>query len=473
MVKNFQKKKEQLKKIYSEFGERRIKEIRKKIESEKEIIHIEELLNVQEAELFLAKFINFRLKIPYSEFIVKQNKIYFKNQKDPVKYFKFLKKNGIPDSVIQALQNKVQFLKSEKTVVITNRFYEFLCMSEFTNGWKSCHSWDGEYFSGAIAYAMDKKCYLGYVKNKYEEKIFRQIIIDFGDVVLFSRQYPQENLFLSKIIRRLFLTKVKGWINWKYETKTIDNLIPTNDNWPYPDWENHPVFLVFQEKENLEKFLSQNHSVGGEYLYCLDCGEKFHYTDYSDVGKCLDCNIEYYCYKCGERLREDEIYRGADDEIYCGYCWEELFCECVNCGDVLYQDNAVYVDGDGWYCDYCFNANYFYCAKCGEIFPQKDGVVSEIEGEMYCQECYSEKFGYCEICDTEEYWDYLKEINGKCVCRDCYDQCQECKKYILKEDLKIFRLRIGEKEIVRKLCRDCYEEYQGESKEILEKQEVV
>ena len=91
-----------------------------------------------------------------------------------------------------------------------------------------------------------------------------------------------------------------------------------------------------------------------------------HYEEIDIPG--VDLNNSYfghYCNDCGAML-EDDIYddgyrKGADGELYCDKCFDELFFECEECGKICIKEEEK-LDYDEEYCDECYK----------EFFDQED-----------------------------------------------------------------------------------------------------
>ncbi len=102
---------------------------------------------------------------------------------------------------------------------------------------------------------------------------------------------------------------------------------------------------------------------------------------------------------------------------------EPKFCE--HC-------EAYIVDGDEcWgkdgeiYCEDCWSDYYFYCASCGDMYSQ-DAVYAGLDGDDYCYDCWAERFYECPRCyDIVWLDDVHYDENGEGYCSDCWDEIQE------------------------------------------------
>ena len=69
---------------------------------------------------------------------------------------------------------------------------------------------------------------------------------------------------------------------------------------------------------------------------------------------------------------------------------ESSTCSC--CGnEISKRDDNYQVIDNNIYCNDCFNEKFFICDKCNEIFPI-DEMNSHNDG-YYCNTCFTEKLG--------------------------------------------------------------------------------
>lgn len=139
------------------------------------------------------------------------------------------------------------------------------------------------------------------------------------------------------------------------------------------------------------------------------------------------------CSDCGNSLDEDDVFHSPSGEILCDRCFYEYYTICDHCGETINRDDAVNCD-DSWYCEDCAERKgYHKCEDCGEWHD--DSIYIDGEG-YYCEECFSNNFTYCDICETDHRNNEVNniEVDGdwKNVCDDCKDnlfRCDECGNY--------------------------------------------
>lgn len=118
------------------------------------------------------------------------------------------------------------------------------------------------------------------------------------------------------------------------------------------------------------------------------------------------------CSCCGENVRDNNIFRGLDDEIYCEGCYDERYTSCAHCGEPVATVDAHETD-EGVMCNHCHNLHYHMCPVCEEECENQQSVDIG-NGDMVCPEC-AETFAVCGKCGT-----YLRRdsaVDG--LCSDC------------------------------------------------------
>lgn len=121
-----------------------------------------------------------------------------------------------------------------------------------------------------------------------------------------------------------------------------------------------------------------------------------------------------------ELIDADKEYE--DDEESC----------CDSCGtrgdDVCYRESF-----DRVFCEECFSERGGYCEQCGEDFSWDD-LGHGPDDRYYCSSCMNDKFSSCDDC--EEYFEPgdLIEENGEYFCHDCHDNFLERKQEEAKKE---------------------------------------
>lgn len=120
--------------------------------------------------------------------------------------------------------------------------------------------------------------------------------------------------------------------------------------------------------------------------------------------------------------------------------------------------------------DECFVKEIGVCAKCGMVLTNKDDIVIDESGNIFCdEECQDDyhTVGYCENCgmvimDNEE---YLDGFDGLFCCDECQDDyhyvgtCAKCGESIYDDD------EYEETEDGEYICGNCVDDIETETEE--------
>lgn len=110
------------------------------------------------------------------------------------------------------------------------------------------------------------------------------------------------------------------------------------------------------------------------------------------------------------------------------------YAKCANCGEELsIEELTIGIDGE-LYCDSCFSELFATCERCGEIC-YRDDLVSVYVGrdwEDWCQDCCDDSAFVCECCGDMTSNDYHNYVDNDEICDDClnnnsdYAACERC-----------------------------------------------
>tara|TARA_R110000822_G_scaffold115148_3_gene246877 strand:- start:422 stop:1810 length:1389 start_codon:yes stop_codon:yes gene_type:complete len=122
------------------------------------------------------------------------------------------------------------------------------------------------------------------------------------------------------------------------------------------------------------------------------------------------------CYTCSIEIEEiDSI--AFDGAFYCEPCYDEIE-ECDKCGEKEYEFSEV--DNESW-CSSCVDSYAYSCDNCGD-YDHIDHSYSASDGyNIYCEDCYSELYGYCYSCDSSYLHEELIYSNDSYYCEDCHN----------------------------------------------------
>lgn len=367
----------------------------------------------------------------------------------------------------------------EYTVVLSVNPLDMLLVSECTTGWRSCHSLDGDYCTGPLAYMLDDVTAVAYAYTRYikktvfdfslPKKMWRQMV--YFDMkrqsALLSREYPQKNADLTKEVRRLaanlLCAEHNKPCNWKFKNLTDSTALlgeqesydSTRDcyelynssNWQYQDAAIAWIRLPGGQPPSIR--------IGVEELICPACGCKRDEDDEHDTIFCCRGSARVHCAGCDERIHEDDVHYGPDDEPYCESCFSDSFIYCYYCDNVICIDDAYTGPDDRSYCEHCFNDMFTSCANCGEPVDNDDVYLGS-DDQPYCEMCFDDIFTTCESCgEVINNEDAHMGVDGEPYCEDCFNDnftyCTSCNKLLCNEDALI-----GEDN--EPYCEDCFEE---------------
>lgn len=187
------------------------------------------------------------------------------------------------------------------------------------------------------------------------------------------------------------------------------------------------------DSDEVTKYLYEAES-DAEFGYCdahhgMGDGHYFSLTD-GDYPYGLHTNAEsIYCLDCG-----DHIYTNSQNQILCDDCHEAY--TCYHCGGVHHADDLTDVGGD-LYCEDCRDELFIYCERCNcyeDRSESQDVIGYYRDHEVWCEDCVNSFAFWCEDCceyyaanHHEEYY-----VNDVChsVCGSCFDEnyfkCAEC-----------------------------------------------
>lgn len=366
----------------------------------------------------LAKFIEFFEDAFYNN--ITPEDYFYENKKisKGTKIIRAFKHFENDKNVLEDLQNAASRIIQEDKISGTLCFsvhpLDFLSSSENVHNWRSCHSLDGDYRSGNLAYMVDESTFMCYLKSdkesilpnfgevKWNSKKWRVLMFLSSDMnMLFAgRQYPFNSDSALDIVRKhmLEVTELNYPNDWRKPITDImhegerfelhDNYIPVgrklksiNDLMKeYSPRGGYPLFFndltksscytpkyayrttrFHNDKFSGLTFDGSKFYIGGA-VPCICCGE--HEITHSTTMMCNNCECEYgdsvdngftYCECCGRRFfEEDGEYVG--DSVVCPDCFNNLVRRCDACGEYYYEDDLIYDrELEGYICVYCHN----------------------------------------------------------------------------------------------------------------------
>lgn len=267
---------------------------------------------------------------------------------------------------LEEFQNEISIILTQKKLTgemtLSIHPMDYMTMSHNECDWSSCMDWtdEGCYRRGTVEMMNSPMVVVAYLTaendmdffaagNRYtwNNKKWRELFIVTPEIITGVKGYPYQNSDLVQLIN--------SWLR---------ELAETNLGWTY-------------DKENVE----YNHSNRFQYKHdnddeSFDLKIKFNAnTMYNDFGTIIHYGII-----------------GADvyDDITTNYSGEEI---CLMCGG-----NDCYFDGEGsLVCEECDNP--LRCDCCGDRI---DGDDYELDGNVYCYDCYCDRV-YTDPIDGQEH----------------------------------------------------------------------
>ena len=349
---------------------------------------------------------------------------------------------GILCDALSRASASLQGIMPTRLVLSVNPL-DLLLVSESTaGGWGSCHSTDGCYAAGSLAYMGDdvtavlyayqrigtlqslgqknESCtYLtGSMLYNLPVKLWRQMaFIDksLGGAVL-SREYPGSKRAYARpaaeLVARLLFGEAAAYTN--YCAQDYSYTLYYKSSWAYGK---DIAVTVLRDDKNESPLIID---VASRYINCVVCDDERHDEDENSY-VCPDCRDEggYVCSDCGDwfSCTPYEIYNG---DAYCQSCWDESFAHCAGCGDGLYL-NDLYdaYSGGNLYCASCFDAEYTQCTRCENYVRHND--ATPVEDDTYCNQCVDHHTFTCDECGGVYLLDNVGEhISTHTLCDDCY-----------------------------------------------------
>ena len=344
-------------------------------------------------------------EIPRGTKIIKDFK-YFITDEDELRY--------LQDRASRIIQDK----KINGTLCLSIHPLDYLSVSCNAHGWRSCHSLDGEYRAGNLAYMADSSTLVAYLKADndtgieffpssvpWNSKKWRTLIFvsESKDMMFAGRQYPFDlGVDILNKVSELFevhpIFHLNTWTMW--ENSCISSFPSCDGTTVGLD----PLYLLGAKRQlvPLTELVPQSkHGTlfFNDLLYSHSYTEPYYRykrADWSGWPKAWEKihnerfeigTTHVRCISCGGGL----IDHGTE-AMLCTACHNERFavCHCANCGSPLQEDDIFYV-GDECWCEDCYNTDTRDCSSCEILIPEANGYWHE--DKFYCVNCYDERTG--------------------------------------------------------------------------------
>jgi hypothetical protein len=326
---------------------------------------------------------------------------------------------------VQLSQAIARLKPSQYTIVLSVNPLDMLLVSEHTaGGWRSCHALDGEYCAGTLSYMLDGVTAVAYAyrtTDKHEKtglvlprKVWRQMVyfdLD-GMSALLSRQYPGDDQRLEKETRRLAAKLLSDYHGapqkWLFRTLYAANDADTD--------------TASLNAYSLGKCSNWHYRDTPTSWVRLAGGRPPAVVAGTSVMLCPACGAARY-----PRDGDVDIERQF---LLCADCAGDPVC--ADCG-VRCSTDGAYTGADGSdYCQNCFHDRFAYCERCGDVIEESDAFRAD--GDWYCEDCYSTRYADCCICGNAiRRGTETLDDDGDAYCDRCRDRylsyCAGCGSY--------------------------------------------
>lgn len=327
--------------------------------------------------------------------------------------------NGGVEISIDKVIHKIQvwygdYVKNGRVAVLSINPFDFFTCSDREGGWagfSSCLRPGGEYFNGVLVNLASPHCAIMYISEP------ERINFKIGRVWVYVNEtavHQGRSAYGSIFDHDLLL--VRSWMHEKLGGKWLrrrDGLqakhVTQLTGIGYLDW----GCGDYTHKEGVTEVRFEF-----KMPICLQCGKEFAYGN--ENGVCSDCGdkVCYHCFNCDCAIDDEEDTRWYHDDCYCEDCFNDMFTYCNSCEN-YYPDDEVRIvctnRGKRYYCDSCLG-DTAECYHCEELHTTD--ILTEVDGEYYCEDCLESVFKRCEECDEL----FKKDELHSGYCDDCLEE---------------------------------------------------
>ena len=334
--------------------------------------------------------------------------------KKGAKFLKALKHFVKDPKALEMIQNHASQLIQEGKVTgifcMSVHPLDYLSISENNYHWRSCHSLDGDYRVGNIAYMMDSSTIICYIKSKngnvqlnrfgsveWNNKKWRMLLFFSTErnCIFAGRQYPFTiNDILERLTTELYFSKPlmkigdnNGkcryicWSKWSnYQLTSVNNSKLAN-----------PYILMDGNLYNLSNIIDHGGNEAPTYyndlLYSTCYTPYYCYNYWADISPskvkfCIGADVP--CADCGE-------YVDISSSFICSNCIDEDNDDsegywCEDCGTWIPYDDVTFVNGVPL-CPNCVVEDTLVCEECGEICFKEDIIYLDDTKKYVCKWC--------------------------------------------------------------------------------------
>jgi hypothetical protein len=131
---------------------------------------------------------------------------------------------------------------------------------------------------------------------------------------------------------------------------------------------------------------------------------------------------------------------------------------CQDCEQVIGEDHQIWHDGD-LYCEDCYSERFQYCEQCDHNYDRHWIDFQYVEIGRYhgwvCEDCVSDHYLYCEQCGEYRERDQVMFSDCGEICEDCGIVCEDCER--LHDPNYVIESESGDL-----VCEDCERDRESE-----------
>ena len=305
-----------------------------------------------------------------------------------IKAFKFFLKQPHLEKIQNVASTLIQENKITGHFCVSVHPLDFLSASETTYNWRSCHSLDGDYRAGNMAYMVDGATVMCYLKGNNDEILPRfpesvpwnskkwRMLLFFNqdkDVFAAGRQYPFEAKSLLEFVRANVIPIFTG-ISFrhsyrytanglyienysKWDDASIDSIM-SPDTYPKPYQLNDTYINIRGNLYPKRKIIHSNNDLFYNDLlnstkYIPSFCNTMPNREIEGVVSPFKIGGRPFCPICGRNtIQSSEEMMCVDCDIAYGTQENEMVVACASCGERIAREEAYEEDGE-FYCRCC------------------------------------------------------------------------------------------------------------------------
>ena len=243
---------------------------------------------------------------------------------------------------------------------------DYMTMSDNECGWDSCMSWRnfGGYRQGTVEMMNSPKVIVAYINSKvpydiwggsWSNKKWRCLFIVDDNFICKVKSYPYQNAEFEQKVIEWIAELAKENLGVEYDADIQkwngrDDLFYNDERYKvymrtghmYNDFGSCDHYITFKKD-----FWDERNSI--ELVYsgesqCMWCGTIGGMANDEDLA-CESCLDKHYCYECGDRIYDGDVYRDDLGNEYCRCCYNDYVVEDPATGRQINRNQAypVYI----------------------------------------------------------------------------------------------------------------------------------